>query len=169
MPLQIDVNFVCGTEPPEAGDEKPVLRPSEMDLGPSAGPERELWRCVIGAAAAAALGEHAITDAVLDISLLSDPAMAELNRRFLGHEGTTDVIAFALYQPGEEPVGDIYVGIEQAQRQAREHGVDLVEELARLAIHGTLHVLGHLHAGEAAEHSAMWLLQERILKQVCQR
>lgn len=121
--------------------------------------EALLARAVVAAATArrVAAGEISLT-------LLGDAAIADLNRRFLDHEGPTDVIAFALYDQGESPVGDIYLGYEQAVRQAGEHGIPLEQELARLAVHGTLHVLGEEHPeGEDRTQSPMWALQERII------
>jgi probable rRNA maturation factor len=64
-------------------------------------------------------------------------------------------------------VGDIYVGWDEAARQAEEHGVSFHEELARLAIHGTLHVLGHDHPEDASRtESPMFRLQERLLAEL---
>jgi probable rRNA maturation factor len=69
-----------------------------------------------------------------------------------------------LYEEGETPVGDVYIGIRQAARQAESHGLPLAEELARLAVHGTLHVLGFDHPiGADRVRSPMWREQERIL------
>jgi probable rRNA maturation factor len=73
------------------------------------------------------------------------------------------VLAFTLGE-GSDVVGDVYVGVEQARRQADEFDVPLREELARLAIHGTLLVLGHDHPeGPERSSSDMFDLQERIL------
>jgi probable rRNA maturation factor len=59
------------------------------------------------------------------------------------------------------------VGYEQAQRQSREASVPLDEELTRLAIHGTLHVLGYRHPeGEERLESEMFQRQEEILRQI---
>ena len=64
-------------------------------------------------------------------------------------------------------VGDVYVGIEQAGRQAAEHGVPLDEELVRLAVHGTPHVVGHDHPeGPERLESPMFVLQERLVRDV---
>lgn len=106
-------------------------------------------------------------DATVSVTLLGDDAITELNRQYLDHEGPTDVIAFALHGNGEPPLGDVYVGVEQARRQADALGVPAGHELARLAIHGTLHVLGHEHPeGDERETSPMWLLQEQLLATV---
>jgi probable rRNA maturation factor len=102
----------------------------------------------------------------MSLALLGDDEMRELNRRYLGRDRLTDVIAFALGD-GEELVGDVYIGVEQARRQAADMGVSFSEELARLAIHGTLHVLGHDHPeGDERERSPMFRLQERLLRDV---
>lgn len=118
-------------------------------------------------AARAALRRANVRSAELSITLLDDAEISAMNRDFLSHEGVTDVISFALYEEGEDPVGDIYIGFDQAQRQARGDEIDAAEELARLAVHGTLHVLGHEHPDGAARlRSEMWQLQESIVAQV---
>jgi probable rRNA maturation factor len=124
-------------------------------------------RRVMGRAARAALRHGQVRNAELSITLLDDVEIADMNREFLSHEGVTDVISFALYGADEDPVGDIYIGFDQALRQAGANGVDAAEELARLAVHGTLHVLGHDHPDGADRlRSEMWLLQESIVAQV---
>lgn len=102
-------------------------------------------------------------DVEISVALLPDEEMRRLNHEFLGKDGTTDVLAFSLGDAGGT-VGDIYLGYGQAARQARELGVPLTEELARLAIHGTLHVLGHDHPdGPERLESPMFELQERLV------
>jgi len=104
-------------------------------------------------------------DVEISVALFPDGEMRRLNRRFLGKDRTTDVLAFTLPGGGGPTVGDIYLGYEQAGRQAAELGVPLREELARLAIHGTLHVLGHDHPeGPERAESPMFRLQERLLR-----
>jgi rRNA maturation RNase YbeY len=107
-----------------------------------------------------------VADAEISLTLLDDHGIRDLNLRYLGKDRPTDVIAFAL---GREPVliGDIYLGAEQAARQASELGVPLAEELVRLAVHGTLHVLGHDHPeGEDREASPMFRLQEDLVRRI---
>lgn len=103
----------------------------------------------------------------LSLTLLDDADITAMNERYLGHSGPTDVVSFPLHGPGEPPLGDVYVGWEQALRQAAELHVSPRHELARLAIHGTLHILGQDHPGGLGrERSAMFALQERILERV---
>jgi probable rRNA maturation factor len=105
----------------------------------------------------------------VSLTLLGDDEMRELNRTYLDHDRTTDVIAFALGS-AEDLVGDIYLGVEQAGRQARELDIALDEELVRLAVHGTLHVLGYEHPdGEDRYQSPMFERQERIVRELLDR
>ena len=116
------------------------------------------------AVAALVLRERGVVRAELSLTLLDDGEMTRLNRDYLGHEGTTDVVSFPLEAPGGVVIGDVYIGAEQAARQASELGVPLEEELLRLAVHGTLHVLGFEHPedGDRAG-SEMYRLQEELL------
>jgi probable rRNA maturation factor len=133
-------------------------------------PDRPRVRALLGRAARAAFRHEGVASAEASVTLLDDAEIAQLNRDFLSHDGATDVISFALYEPGEDPIGDIYIGFEQARRQADADGIALDEELARLAVHGVLHVLGHDHpAGTARMRSSMWRTQETILAGVLPR
>jgi probable rRNA maturation factor len=112
--------------------------------------------------------EHAdVTDASVSVTLLNNTRIRNMNRKYLEHDRVTDVISFPLYEQGEQVVGDVYIGYEQAQDQAADAGVDLDEEIARLSIHGTLHVLGYDHPEDGDRtKSEMWQLQETILAKV---
>ncbi len=73
--------------------------------------------------------------------------MRRINRDFRGIDAPTDVLSFSYV---DEPhsggvLGEIYVAPGVARRQAEEARCSLAEELARLALHGTLHVLGYRH------------------------
>jgi probable rRNA maturation factor len=109
-----------------------------------------------------------VKHAEISVALLDDAGMDALSRAHLNKRGTTDVLAFALYDPGEPVLGDVYVGVDQAARQAAEVGVSLREELVRLVVHGTLHVLGFDHPddAEARERSPMYAKQETLVREV---
>ena len=109
-----------------------------------------------------ALRAERVRDAMVSIAFDTRTAIARLNKRYLGHAGPTDVISFAF---GKPLVGDIYVCAEVARQNARAYGVGVREEIARLVIHGVLHVTGHDHPeGARRNASAMWRRQERLVR-----
>jgi probable rRNA maturation factor len=98
------------------------------------------------------------------VTFLGPVRMRALNREHLGHDYPTDVISFALSAPDGSLVGDVYVCRSVAAKQAKQLGVSLRQELIRLVVHGTLHVLGYDHpAGESRLRSPMWKKQERYV------
>lgn len=111
----------------------------------------------------AALSDRSVSEAEVSVALMDDDAMTALNRRWKERDTTTDVLAFPLHGQGEPVMGDVYLGLQQAARQAAELGESPARELSRLAIHGTLHVLGFDHPETGREESEMWKHQERIL------
>ncbi len=103
--------------------------------------------------------------AAVTVTFLGSVRMRRLNREFLGADRDSDVISFALPQPDGSLVGDVYVCPRVAARHAEEFGITPREELIRLVVHGTLHVLGRDHpAGNARTGSAMWRRQERYVR-----
>jgi probable rRNA maturation factor len=126
-------------------------------------------RARIREAAVAALKAERAKDAMLSITFVGRATMSQLNHRYLGHHGPTDVISFGLDRIGKRGavVGDVYICAEVAQENARRQDIPAGEELLRLVVHGTLHVLGHDHpTGEGRTTSRMWRRQERILARV---
>ena len=111
------------------------------------------------------LAAEGVGEAELSVALVGDAEIAALNEEYLDHEGPTDVISFALHEAGESPLGDVYVCVDQAARQAGDFGATVPEEVLRLAVHGTLHVLGYDHP-EGAERtgSEMFARQEALLR-----
>ena len=110
-----------------------------------------------------------VNNAMLSITFVGRAAMSGINRRYLGHRGPTDVISFGLgrRRKGDPVIGDIYICPEIARDNARREGVPAGEELLRLVVHGTLHVLGYDHPdSKARAESPMWRKQERILANV---
>jgi probable rRNA maturation factor len=111
--------------------------------------------------------------------------MAELNQRFMGGEGATDVLAFPIDDPLEggrwpdsgttgpdrDPpevdelpmlIGDVVVCPAVAARQAPAHAGTFDDEVALLVVHGVLHVLGHDHA-DPEETAAMQAKERELL------
>lgn len=128
-------------------------------------------RLPLGAPAVRALARFVlrrerVRDAMVSVAFVSRRAIATLNRRHLGRQGATDVIAFALDRAaaGSPVVGDVYIAPDVVRAQARRLDVPQREELARVVIHGVLHALGHDHPDvEGREASPMWRRQERLL------
>lgn len=111
-------------------------------------------------------------DAELSMLFVDEKAMAELNLRFLGRQGSTDVLAFPIdddvYEGGRLPdslgpagpaddiepsdlptlLGDIVVCPAVARRNAPTHAGTYEDEMALLVVHGILHLLGMDHADE---------------------
>lgn len=135
----------------------------EVSVGEGVSPPVEPER--IEAAVRHVLREEGIDEAEISVALLDDAAIASMNEEYLEHEGPTDVITFAMHEGDEPPLGDIYVGVEQATRQAAEFGATPAEEVLRLAVHGALHVVGYEHP-EGAERvgSEMFVRQEALLR-----
>ncbi len=108
----------------------------------------------------------------VDITFLSAAAMRRANRRATGRRGLTDVIAYALPQPDGRVLGDVYIcpaaaalAVQNGVRGRSDSGVRA--ELVRLAVHGTLHVLGYDHPeGTGRTRSRMWRLQERYVNRI---
>lgn len=128
-----------------------------------------LARARVSEIARRVLASEGVREAMVSITFLGTRAMAALNRKHLGHRGATDVISFGFSEssrPGPV-IADIYIAPEVARANARRHGAGVREELARLVVHGLLHVLGYDHADdESRVTSPMWERQERILARV---
>ncbi len=109
-------------------------------------------------------------EAELSIAMLDDPEMAALTAEYRGADRPTDGLSFSLPE-GEHPgfggglLGDVVIGLAVAERQAREQRVPLDDELARLLIHGVLHLLGHDHE-EPEEARRMREEEERLWKAI---
>ena len=118
-------------------------------------------------AVALVLRSAGLSEGEISLTLLDGDSIRELNRTYLGKDTPTDVLSFALHEGDEAVLGDVYVGYEQAANQAVDAGITAEEELARLSIHGTLHVLGYDHPDtEARSSSEMFILQERLVQKL---
>ncbi len=116
------------------------------------------------------LGWEGARGARVELTLLDAAAMRRLNRRATGRRSLTDVLSFALPQPDGGLLGDVYICPDAARRwiaNGAEHGARLADELLRLAVHGTLHVLGYDHPeGRDRARSSMWRRQERYVRRL---
>ncbi len=122
--------------PIEIANRCPAIRPDRAAL-------RSLIRGILR------MEDRPATSVTLVIA--DDALLRELNRRFRKLDKTTDVLSFEP-DPGDSPEdsmpGEIYVSMDRVRVQAPRYRHSPQRELARLVIHGTLHVLGHDHHRE---------------------
>jgi probable rRNA maturation factor len=131
----------------------------------------------IGEAMHAALGAEEVE---VELTLCGDEEMTHLNFDHMGERGPTDVLAFPLHEwsvdggrshladeetvspPGGLLLGDVVIDVDQAVRQATDGGWRPAQEIALLAVHGALHLVGHDHA-ETDDEAAMRALEHQVL------
>jgi probable rRNA maturation factor len=92
-------------------------------------------------------------DAELSVAFVGDDRMRELNRDWRGKDSTTDVLSFSQLEGeplgGASPMlGDVVISVPVLERQASDGGWTVDEELARLLLHGVLHLLGFDHESD---------------------
>ncbi len=112
------------------------------------------------------LAAEGIRDALITIVFCEDALIRQINVEFLEHDWATDVITFPLCDHPLE--GEMYISVETAARQAIEYGILLRTELVRLALHGTLHLLGYDDTTEY-KRLQMFSRQEMYLEQILVR
>lgn len=109
----------------------------------------------------------AFDDAELSILFTDDRHISQLNSRYLGRDGPTNVLAFPMtYGPPpdiESPMlGDVVVSVDTAIRESNELGEPLTETICRLLIHGILHLLHYAHEGSVEEAKRMEKEEARL-------
>lgn len=114
-----------------------------------------------------ALDQLGCGDADLSLMLVDDAAIRVLNKRYLGKDRATNVLAFSMREADAGGVdlhllGDIVVSVETAQRDAREGGMALEDMIVYLAIHGLLHLLGYDHEGSTDERLRMFRREQEL-------
>lgn len=114
----------------------------------------------IRGALAPLLADHDAAALALTVVLVDDARMAELHQRFSGVEGPTDSLAFAADDDEPEALGESYVGLDVAARQAARLGHALADEATLYAVHGALHLLGY-DDGDDASRAAMRAAERR--------
>ncbi len=136
-------------------------------------PPSRQWQDTIVKVIQKALAVHGRAGDEVSVILVDDQYIRELNRDYRGVDRPTDVLSFALDEGEEMPdvaeenhlLGDIYISLDTAKRQAEEYGHSLEREIAFLALHGVLHLLGYDHM-EETETKAMREQEKRILEEL---
>ncbi|MCK4739434.1 MAG: rRNA maturation RNase YbeY [Deltaproteobacteria bacterium] len=107
------------------------------------------------------LKDSELSEAELSVLLTNDAELCELNKRFRGIDKATDVLSF----PMDDPVllGDIAISLDRASAQALDYDATFEEEVVRLLIHGTLHLLGYDHVNGGRQAAKMRKKEESFL------
>jgi probable rRNA maturation factor len=121
-------------------------------------------RARLGALVRRALAAEHAPDGEVDVAFVGDRTMKRINRDFRSIDRTTDVLSFSYVDQAHAGgvLGEIFVSPAVARSQAREAGCPVGEEVARLVVHGLLHVLGYDH-DTAATRRRMLARQERYV------
>ncbi len=127
--------------------------------------DRKIDQQLIIEAARGALSEAGGRLDAVGIALVDDERIRDLNMRYLGREGVTDVIAFEAEKGPDGITGEVIISVDTAYRQAAELGHSADEELCVLVAHGVLHVLGYEDYDESSR-AEMNRLQQEVLQRV---
>lgn len=103
--------------------------------------------------------------ATMDLLVTTDVEISKLNRRHLGEDNATDVLAFedGDVEDGKIRLGDVVISADTARRVAQDRGGDYIQELTFYALHGMLHLLG-MRDDTDAERLAMLRAQARAMR-----
>lgn len=133
-------------------------------------------KCVIRKAILATLKhEKFCYSAEVSVTLCDNGYIRALNKKFRNKDSHTDVLSFPIYDDGNfdmgecisgAVLGDIVISVERAKEQAAEIGHSFLEEVAFLAIHSTLHLLGYDHERSADEDELQCRLQREIISKL---
>jgi len=101
----------------------------------------------------------------IGIRLSDDAELRALDRQWCGIDRATDVLSFPYDEAkdGARVSGDLVISIDRAVDQARRYRVSIGRELARLTIHGTLHLAGHDHH-KPGERTVMRRAEARAMR-----
>ena len=104
----------------------------------------------------------------ISVYITNDEEIRELNKTYRGKDKPTDVLSFPLNETfdGYRILGDIVISQDTAERQAKELGHSLKEEVQRLLIHGLVHLLGYDHEKGGEEEKKFSKLEKKILSKL---
>lgn len=114
------------------------------------------------------LSDLGCDDKELSILFTDDNGIAQLNARYLGRKGPTNVLAFPM-KGGQGPdpcspmLGDVVISGDTAIRESEKSGEPLKYTIDRLLIHGVLHLLGYDHTNSPKEALLMEREEDRLM------
>jgi probable rRNA maturation factor len=101
----------------------------------------------------------------LNVVFVSDDELLEVNRKFLQHDDYTDIITFNYSDIPEIIEGELYISHERVAENAGKYGATFEHELARVVIHGTLHLAGFEDYNETLKKQ-MQLLEYQYVERI---
>ena len=143
-------------------DYAPLCEEAEQD--------KALYGLIKNAILSALVYEGIFRRCYVSVQISTPEHIRELNAEFRQKDTETDVLSFPLWEADEMPakglleLGDIVISYQRAQEQAAEIGHTLHREIAFLAIHSTLHLLGYDHERSPEEDEDMCRRQAKIVK-----
>ena len=112
------------------------------------------------------LETESVVDSKINLIFGDDKLLNSLKIEFFNYDHLTDVIAFRLNDYSEAEVeGEIYISLTRAIENAKKYDEPLSKEMARLIIHGGLHLLDYRDETED-EKNKMTILEDKYLKQI---
>ena len=114
-------------------------------------------------------------DAQVSVTLCDNEYIRKLNKQYRNKDSATDVLSFPIYDNGEfdafecisgAVLGDIVISLQRAKEQASELGHGFLREVAFLAIHSTLHLLGYDHERSPEDDEEQCRRQKEIIENV---
>ncbi|OGM98449.1 MAG: rRNA maturation RNase YbeY [Candidatus Yanofskybacteria bacterium RIFCSPLOWO2_01_FULL_41_34] len=105
----------------------------------------------------------------MSLNLVGEVKIKKLNKQYRGKNEVTDVLSFPLEESrfkkyGILPLGDIFICLPFAVKEAERQNISLKKELVRLTIHGFLHLLGYDHEKSISDKKKMFDLENKILE-----
>lgn len=102
-------------------------------------------------------------EGILNVVFVNDQYIQALNKSYRNKDRPTDVLSFS-YDDGDL-VGEVYISVETAEKQAKDHNHSLLDELIKLIVHGILHIHGHDHEKDD-EYKKMFAIEKRVLGKI---
>ena len=142
---------------------------------------KNVWADKLREAAEICLANEGITKySEISVSFVSEEEIRKLNREYRENDSVTDVLSFPMFEltagqlpaswdaykdpdTGLVPLGDMAISLERVKAQAKEYGHSNRRELAYLAVHSVLHLLGYDHMDEGPQKARMRAREEAVM------
>ena len=111
-------------------------------------------------------------EARLSIALVGEGRIKELNKKYRGKNRATDVLAFGqnqkflVFPKSELELEEVIICLRVVKKNAKKYNIAFKKELARVLIHGILHLLGYEHEKDEREAKKMEKKQKYYLSQI---